>query len=476
MPRAASLALVAPRPLDDAAADPSARGDDRRTYPRFTPLDLQHRLAARHKYGESVTLLDLSVGGVQLETPRIVRPDNDLVLEIIDSRTREISQVVSRVLRAKVAALDGGIRYRAACMFRRPLSLPTLLAPTATPPSPPRADGPDFLKLELALKTIIEGYFKRPRGGAAAGRWRDASSLLDALVRLRSAAERRRDPVDRQLGSLLATLIPALQRREPTDVVLRKLHDHLGEQLPLLAIRSSGRGDAIACDRERVTLNMSVDGDRMPMAVTAEFPPGFWLDASQFRLLKLSAYLVGLVDHWNARTDADSAASAPARELLPTPPTTAPPPATPRAAHEGDARQPGDLPLGWHRIVLRYMDGQILRGYSNDFSPDRGYLHVSPRINCQTNERMLVPIGRLKAVFFVKDLHGDQTRVDVQTFDHDPRGRKIEVTFRDGEVMTGSTLNYKPNEQGFFVLSANTRGNNIRSYVISAAIRHIRFV
>ena len=89
---------------------------------------------------------------------------------------------------------------------------------------------------------------------------------------------------------------------------------------------------------------------------------------------------------------------------------------------------------------------------------------------------MLVPIARLKAVFFVKDLQGDQHRVDVQTFDHAPRGRKVQVTFRDGEVMTGSTLNYKPNEQGFYVVPANAVGNNVRVYVVSTAIRHIRFV
>jgi hypothetical protein len=88
----------------------------------------------------------------------------------------------------------------------------------------------------------------------------------------------------------------------------------------------------------------------------------------------------------------------------------------------------------------------------------------------------VVPIARLKAVFFVKDLRGDQSRVDVQTFDHEPRGRKVQVTFRDGEVMTGSTLGYKPNEQGFFVVPANKRGNNVRAYVVTAAIRHIRII
>ena len=127
-------------------------------------------------------------------------------------------------------------------------------------------------------------------------------------------------------------------------------------------------------------------------------------------------------------------------------------------------------------MVLRYLDGQLLHGYSNDFSPDRACLQFSPELTCRADERILVPIARLKAVFFVKDLHGDRDRVDVQTFDEPPRGRRVQVTFRDGEVLTGSTLSYKPNEQGFFVLPANTRGNNIRVYVVTAAVRHFRFV
>jgi hypothetical protein len=127
-------------------------------------------------------------------------------------------------------------------------------------------------------------------------------------------------------------------------------------------------------------------------------------------------------------------------------------------------------------MVVRYVDGQLLRGYSNDFHPDRAHLHLSPTINCAAVERLLIPVPRLKAVFFVKDLHGDPDRTDGNTFDHNPRARKVEVTFRDGEVMRGSTMNYKANGQGFFLQPANSQGNNIRIYVVTPAIRHMRFV
>ena len=434
------------------SGDRLPRGAERRTEPRFTPADLRHRLAARYKYGEPVTLVDLSVGGVQFETPQLVRPDTEIELEIIDSRTREISQVVSRVLRANVSAVTGGrIRYRAACAFKRPLSHPTLLVPAETLARP---NNDDHAKFEIELKTIVDNFVKRVRGAGGSDR-PDAASLVDALVHLRFSAQRRRDPIDRQLGVLLEAMIPALQRREPTDVVLRTVQELLAARLPLRAIRTNNAGP-LAHDCERLTLSTSVDPNAPPTAITAEFPLGFGLDASQFRLLKAGAYLVGLIDSWHTHVVPE-----------------APPPTT--AAPEAPA-EPEELPFGWHRVVLRYTDGQLLHGYSNDFSPDRACLQLSPSMGCPLGERLLVPIAHLKAVFFVKTLHGDRHRVDVHVFDHVPRGRKVQVTFRDAEVLIGSTLSYKPNEQGFFVLPANSGSNNIRIYVVTAAIRHFRFL
>jgi hypothetical protein len=66
--------------------------------------------------------------------------------------------------------------------------------------------------------------------------------------------------------------------------------------------------------------------------------------------------------------------------------------------------------------------------------------------------------------------------VDDNGFDHQPRGRKIEVTFQDGEMMIGSTMTHKPDGRGFFLQPANSRGNNLRIYVVTAAIRHMRFL
>lgn len=442
------------------------RGSDRRLHARLTPVGPHPPISARLKYGESVTLVDVSTGGALLETSRLLRPDTNVVLEFLDGKTREVTPVVSRILRSYVSGLHGGVTYRGACSFRRPLVHPALVAP------PPllRTDANDFLKLEFALKTIVEGYFGKPSTSAAAGRWRDESALLDALTRLRTAAQRRETVIDRQLAELLDTIVPALERRDPVESVTSLLNDQLARYLPLLAIRPDGTQRASSHDRELMTMNVWAEPDQANVSVTAEFPAGFGLDEAQFRLLKAGAYLMALAGSWHRRA------------IEPEPVVVATPPAAALAAQPAEPAEaavipePADLPVGWHRVIARHADGLLLRGYTNDFHPARGHIQLSPTLACAAMERLLVPVPRLKAVFFVKDFVGDSERVDGHAFDHQPRARKVEVTFRDGEVMTGSTLSYKANEQGFFLVPADSRSNNLRVYVVTPAVRHMRFL
>jgi hypothetical protein len=128
----------------------------------------------------------------------------------------------------------------------------------------------------------------------------------------------------------------------------------------------------------------------------------------------------------------------------------------------------------YQKIVARYWDGLLLRGYTNDFHPSKAHLHLSSHPTA--GAAALVPLSQLKALFFVREFAGNPGHVEENQFVARPPGRKIEVTFRDGEVLVGSTLNYRPDGQGFFVQPADPRSNNLRVFVTHAAIRHIRFV
>jgi hypothetical protein len=156
---------------------------------------------------------------------------------------------------------------------------------------------------------------------------------------------------------------------------------------------------------------------------------------------------------------------------------------SPRGARAEPERLPSPQPAAdlrlngaWNRIVVRYLDGHLLKGFCQDFHPARPTFHVSPATDTADTKPVLVPMAQLKAIFFVRDFAGNPQRVERQSFDKVNQGRRIEVTFLDDEVLFGSTLGYRPDGTGFFVTPADSEGNNLRVYVLHGAIRHIRYL
>jgi hypothetical protein len=129
---------------------------------------------------------------------------------------------------------------------------------------------------------------------------------------------------------------------------------------------------------------------------------------------------------------------------------------------------------GWQKVIARYNDGRLAYGYTNDFHPSKSQLHLSP--NPRQGESTFIPLSKLKALFFVREFEGDATHVDRQDFVDPPQGRKVEVTFRDNEVMVGATLAYRNDGNGFFIHPADPGSNNLRVFVTAAGIQRMRFL
>jgi hypothetical protein len=128
----------------------------------------------------------------------------------------------------------------------------------------------------------------------------------------------------------------------------------------------------------------------------------------------------------------------------------------------------------WQRVVARFRNGRVVRGYTNDFHPSKSHLHLTPEDN--KGETLFLALSQLKAVFFVRDFSGDPARVDRAEFADGHHGRKIEVAFEDGEVLVGTTLAYRADGSGFFVHPADAGSNNMRVFVSPGATLHVRFL
>jgi len=128
------------------------------------------------------------------------------------------------------------------------------------------------------------------------------------------------------------------------------------------------------------------------------------------------------------------------------------------------------------KVVVRYANGTIARGFVQNFSPNRDFFYLSPA-DKPTGQPLQVSLRRLKAVFVVRDFHGNPQFQERNFYmkGENPSGLKLEVTFADGEVMVGSTvLNYDPKRQGNFIIPADPNSNNIRVFVVSSAVKTVR--
>jgi len=130
------------------------------------------------------------------------------------------------------------------------------------------------------------------------------------------------------------------------------------------------------------------------------------------------------------------------------------------------------------KVVVRFRDGKIVKGYTRNFFPNKPTFHVHPRNATNPDELLEISIDDLKAVFFVRDFLGNRTHKERKkvSLEDKPQGRFLEVTCKDNEVIIGSSAGYDAKRPGFFVFFLDTLGNNIKAYIVSAAVSKVRYL
>lgn len=131
-----------------------------------------------------------------------------------------------------------------------------------------------------------------------------------------------------------------------------------------------------------------------------------------------------------------------------------------------------------NQVVVHCTDGRLLKGTTNDFLPTKDIFHVSASDAPAGTKPVEVKLLDLKAIFFVKDLAGHPLHHDINEIKPNQPvvGRKIQVKFKDGEEILGTTQGYQPNRIGFFVNPVDAESNNERCFVISAATAEVKLL
>ncbi len=126
-----------------------------------------------------------------------------------------------------------------------------------------------------------------------------------------------------------------------------------------------------------------------------------------------------------------------------------------------------------NQVVVHYMDGKVVKGITGDFFPNKNAFHLQDN---DSGEMTQINAQNLKAIYFVKSFEGEESFIEQKDLVRTGYGRKIQVSFNDGEVQYGYTQGYSPNRSGFFVTPCDEGSNNIRIFVMTAATEKIQFV
>jgi hypothetical protein len=409
------------------------------------------------KYGPQVSLIDLSSGGAQIETNGYpLQPGSTVVIEI--AAGERSCPVPAQVLRCHIAGLAPNARYRGALLFKRSFEMPeTPVAEDATDVDCNPAH--EYARLNLALKRVFAAGEPATPAPAIGALTPIGARALDAAFAMIESARGRHSVAQftREMGQLLRAITRSVENAATSDAIMSGIVERLWRSVPSLSVRVVDGGSALRIHNDAVYFDVPSPTDRTPARLVVEFPRDCRLEEWHLLLLQGAASLIGMTKNFEPNRENSKPAAAPEPET------------------GGLSTAPVDL-RGWNRLVLRYLDGRLLKGYSRDFQPSRGAVHLWSELGGPAESRITIPLAHLKAVFYVNDFEGNPAYVSPPSTDQVPTiGRRVTITFVDGEVVRGTTLSYSEDGPGFFVSPVDGKTNNMKMFVMSGAIRHVQF-
>jgi hypothetical protein len=125
-------------------------------------------------------------------------------------------------------------------------------------------------------------------------------------------------------------------------------------------------------------------------------------------------------------------------------------------------------------VVVRYLDGRVLKGYV-DFDPEQPSLRFVPHDEPGA-EGVEIAVADLKALFFVRSFDGDSARDESKDLyqSRPPSTRKVSVRFQDGEELVGYTRQLDRHRVGLFFVPLDPRSNNLRVFAVFDALAGVR--
>ena len=120
-------------------------------------------------------------------------------------------------------------------------------------------------------------------------------------------------------------------------------------------------------------------------------------------------------------------------------------------------------PQEQERVVARFKNGRIEKGYSFGLDPSEKILRLIPAH--RKGDAQEFPLHALKAIFFVRTFNGDSDRKKKRGFLDPVDAKAVRVRFRDGEILCGRRTEDHQGEFGFWMVPEDPKDNATRMYV-----------
>ena len=128
------------------------------------------------------------------------------------------------------------------------------------------------------------------------------------------------------------------------------------------------------------------------------------------------------------------------------------------------------------KVVVACLDGARRKGYVFNFSALRDSFRLFPEANSPQSAGFDLQIRDVKAIFFVRDFAGNRERKDAYDSMDGTHGRKLEVTFTDGERIPGTSEAYNRTKPGFFMFPADRESNNARIFIVNKNVSEVKLL
>jgi len=192
------------------------------------------------------------------------------------------------------------------------------------------------------------------------------------------------DPMGRQLNALLRLALPALEEGSGLTAILPAIEMQLGRVVPGAAVRFAATAAAGgAFDQNSILIGTPGLLVGAPL-VSIDVPKRLTLTTWQLRVTRATARVIAILQRLEPDRSIDVASNMPHAAGQP---EVAPAPA---------ALSDDTATAAWQKVVVRYSDGKILKGYTCDFLASREDFTLYSAPSRIADDAVIVPFMRLR--------------------------------------------------------------------------------